>query len=333
MTAESGGTAAPRGDAPRRGWWRRWWKTLAVIAGVLVVLFVGGTAVAAKFTESNRFCGTDCHEMWPYRDTWEKSTHKRADCVQCHIPPGPVNFVETKFYASREVWVHFTGQVKAPIKVTRHVPDSACERSGCHTGADTATTLKLGAPAPVTFRHGSEGHAKQQCIACHASLVHAGAPGVTAPPANSMCSCFSCHTNGPKDCAYCHKPPHSDRGPCADCHGLRSWTGGKGGGPHPGGALTGKHGQVACETCHTKGVAVPPDGCIDCHGDQHNGLADCVQCHTIQNWTPSKFVHPQEGEHIPRGEVPLQCDACHQNGFGQPAGCPCHGGNPPSGGG
>ena len=143
-----------------------------------------------------------------------------------------MSFVETKLYASREVWVHVTGQVKAPIKVTRHVPDSSCERGGCHP-QHIAKTITLGSPAPVPFRHGSEGHAKQLCIACH--------------------------------------------------------------------------------------------------GDQHNGLTTCVDGHTIQSWTPSKFTQPQEGEHIPNGETPLACNACHQNGFGQPAGCPCHGGNPPSG--
>lgn len=324
----SGSRAA---EQQRRSWWSRWWKRITIVLVVLVVLFTGASVVAARFTEGNRFCGTDCHEMWLYRDTWEQSTHSETDCVQCHIPPGAVNFVETKVYASREVWVHFTGQVKAPIKVTRHIPDSACMRSGCHTGTQTSTTLRLGGPATVKFDHGSAGHTGRPCIACHASLVHAGAPGVTAPPANSMQSCFSCHPDGTRDCAYCHKPPHAERGPCVDCHSITGWTGGKGGGPHPGGPLTGKHGQVSCETCHTKGVDVPPDGCITCHGDQHNGLADCVQCHTIQNWDPSKFTHPQEGEHIPRGEVPLQCDACHQGGFGQPAGCPCHGGSAPSG--
>jgi nitrate/TMAO reductase-like tetraheme cytochrome c subunit len=318
-------------SAPGRSWWARWWKRLAIIAGVLILLLVGAGAVAAKFTESNRFCGSDCHEMWPYRDTWEQSAHKSTDCVQCHIPPGAVNFVETKFYASREVWIHFTGQVKAPIKVTRHIPDSACMRSGCHTSAQTGKTFKLGAPAPVTFEHGSEGHAAQQCIECHASLVHAGAPGVTAPPANSMPSCFTCHPDGTKDCGYCHTAPHGDRGPCVDCHSIRSWNGGKGSGPHPGGPLTGKHGQVACQTCHTQGVSVKPDGCIDCHGDRHNGLTQCVDCHTIKNWNPTGFSHPQEGPHVPAGEEPLPCDACHQGGFGQKPGCPCHGGNPPSG--
>jgi nitrate/TMAO reductase-like tetraheme cytochrome c subunit len=314
-----------------RSWWSHWWAKAIVVAGILVVLFIGGSALAARFTESNKFCGTDCHEMWPYRDTWAASTHKNTDCVQCHIPPGPVNFVETKMYASREVWIHFTGVNKAPIKVTRHIPNSACMRSGCHTTAQTGKTLKLGQPAPVTFKHGSPGHTNQLCIACHASMVHAGAPGVSAPPANSMPSCFLCHKDGTKNCTYCHQPPHADRGPCQDCHSMSAWVGGKNfNHPQP---LTGAHAALSCTQCHTKGTSVKPDGCINCHGDHHNGLPNCVDCHKITGWVPSTFVHPQEGEHVPRGEVPLQCNDCHLQGYGQPASCPCHGGNPPSGGG
>jgi len=254
------------GARPRRSWWSRWWKAIVIAVVVVLALLIAGAAVAAKSTESDRSCGTDCREMGPYRDTWEKSAHSGTPCVQCHIPPGAVNFVETRLSASREVWVPVTGQVKVPIKVTRHVPNSSCQRGGCHTTGQTSGDITLGSPAPVAFQHGSEGHLKQLCIACHASLTHEGAPGVTAPPANSMPSCFSCHTDGPKDCGYCHKPPHGDR---ADCHGLMSWSGGKGG-AHPGGRLTGKHGQISCGTCH-------------------------------------------------------------KGGFGQLAGCPCHGGKPPSG--
>ena len=312
-----------------RRWWSPWWAKVLVVVAIFAVLFIGGSAVAAKFTESDKFCGTDCHEMWPLRDTWAASKHKSVACVQCHIPPGTVNFLETKLAASREVWVHFTGQVKAPIKVTRHIPNSACDRSGCHTSTQASKTLKLGTPAPVSFQHGSAGHTKQLCIACHAAVVHAGAPGVTAAPANSMPSCFTCHPDGTKNCSYCHKPPHANRGPCQNCHNLSAWTGGKNcKHPQP---LVGKHSQVSCQTCHTQGVTVKPDGCINCHGDQHSGLTNCVDCHKLSRWIPSTFVHKQVGEHIPRGEVPLQCNDCHTAGFGQPASCPCHGGNPPSG--
>ena len=108
------------GAKPRRSWWSRWWKAIVISAVIVVALFIAGSAVAAKFTESNEFCGTDCHEMWPYRDTWEKSAHKNADCVQCHIPPGPVDFVETKLYASREVWVR--AKFSAPDLAPGHLP-------------------------------------------------------------------------------------------------------------------------------------------------------------------------------------------------------------------
>ncbi len=311
------------------GFWRRRVGKVVIVVIVLFVVFVVASFTAAKFTESNRFCGTDCHEMWPYRDTWATSTHKSVNCVRCHIPPGPINLIETKFFALREVWVHFMGPAKAPIKVTRHIPNGVCQ--SCHAASQTSHQVSLGTPAPVTFQHGSPGHAKQQCISCHAQVVHQGAPGVTLPPPTSMTSCFTCHTSGPSNCGYCHQAPHGNRGPCQGCHNLSAWTGGKNfTHPQP---LVGTHAQISCEQCHTKGVSIAPDGCINCHGNQHNGLVNCVQCHVLAAWIPSTFKHPQEGPHVPRGDEPLQCSSCHLNGFGQPASCPCHGGNPPTGGG
>src|SRR5665647_3415317 len=112
-----------------------------------------------------------------------------------------------------------------------------------------------------------------------------------------MSSCFTCHPDGTKDCSYCHKPPHADRGPCQNCHNLGAWTGGKNfAHPQP---LVGKHAQISCQTCHTQGTAVKPDGCINCHGDQHNGLKNCDACHNLAAWIPSTYQHPQEGPHVP----------------------------------
>jgi nitrate/TMAO reductase-like tetraheme cytochrome c subunit len=314
-----------------RSFWRHWWGKLVFAVAALILLGIASTAVAAQFTESNKFCGSDCHEMWAYRDTWAISTHKGVNCVQCHIAPGFISLVETKFFAMREVWVHVTGQVKAPIKVTRHIPNGACERGGCHTRSQISVPNSLGSPAPVTFSHTSSGHGRLLCISCHASLVHAGAPAVTSPPAISMASCFTCHPDGTKTCTYCHSGPHDSRGPCQNCHNLWAWVGGKNfAHPQP---LVGTHAATPCETCHTQGVSVKPDGCITCHGDQHNGLRLCDTCHVLAAWIPSTFKHPQEGPHVPNGDERLQCSACHATGFGQKASCPCHGGSAPTGGG
>jgi len=59
--------------------------------------------------------------------------------------------------------------------------------------------------------------------------------------------------------------------------------------------------------------------------------ARLIESDKFSGWTPTTFVHPQEGPHVPSGDAPLQCDSCHQGGFGQKPGCPCHGGNPPTG--
>ena len=328
-----------------KAFWKRWWGKVIVILAALLILGVAASLVAAKYTESNTFCGHSCHEMNVYATTWAASTHMHVNCVTCHIAPGPVSFLKAKLSGLREVWVHVTGQVKAPIAVTRKIPNSACTRSGCHpsgslndhitlaAGLTTGTGVpapSAAAGAPGTFSH--KGHTKvPHCIDCHSQLVHFPIPGQAYVPTNSMTACFACHTDGPKNCTYCHQGPHPQRGPCQDCHNLWGWQGGKNfQHPQP---LVGAHATLICEQCHTQGVAVKPDGCVSCHGDQHNGLKNCVDCHVLAAWVPSTFKHPQEGPHVPRGDEPLPCNACHRTGFGQPASCPCHGGNPPTGGG
>jgi nitrate/TMAO reductase-like tetraheme cytochrome c subunit len=312
---------------------RSLWRTTKgkiLIVGVAGLLVLAGAALtAAKATESNRFCGYDCHEMVPYARTWEASKHDTVDCVQCHIPPGVWNFVKTKFFALREVYVHFMGQVKAPIQVTRHISNEVCQ--GCHPSGDLHEPVRL---YTTSFSH--DGHAEvPMCIDCHAQVVHHPLAGTAFIPPRSMTACFVCHDGAqqPNDCSYCHEAPHPDRGPCQDCHGLTSW--GPKGFDHPV-PLTGKHAQILCEQCHTSGVGTSigaADGCVDCHGNHHGdpSMTLCADCHTTTHFVPSTFVHPQEGPHVPSGEEPLPCQACHTKNLAT-ASCSCHGGNPPTGG-
>lgn len=312
-------------------WHTRRGKLLIIGCSALVVL-LGATFAAAKATESNKFCGSDCHEMLPYMQTWEASAHADVSCVRCHIPSGAWNFAKTKFFAMREVYVHVMGQVAAPIQVTRQIPNVVCVN--CHPASQTSTPVKL---VTASFNH--DGHASvAACVDCHAQLVHEPLPGVPYIPPRSMSACFVCHdgTQQPNECVYCHTdpPPHADRGPCQDCHGLSSWSPKDFTHPVP---LTGKHAQVLCETCHTSGSGSsmgPADGCVNCHGDHHNdpNLTQCADCHTTTHFVPSTFQHKQVGPHVPSGDEPIPCDACHTLSFAT-ATCSCHGGNPPTGGG
>jgi nitrate/TMAO reductase-like tetraheme cytochrome c subunit len=314
-------------EGQRRRLWRRPWSIVIVAAVVIVVLAVASMAVAAKYTESNHFCANTCHEMNVYGSTWQHSKHSNISCVHCHIGPGTWNFLKAKFYGLREVWVHITGGNSKPIAVTRHVPNSVCAASGCHPASKLAQPVQL---FTASFNHA--GHTKVPvCIDCHAQVVHNAIPNVAYIPPQSMAKCFTCHSNAGNKCDYCHKPPHGPRGGrCTDCHNVQSWGGKNFSHPQP---LVGTHAAILCEQCHTNGIGQKPAGCINCHGDQHNGLLNCVDCHVLAHFVPSTFKHPQEGPHIPAGDEPIPCNACHAQGFGQKASCPCHGGKPPTGGG
>jgi hypothetical protein len=61
---------------------------------------------------------------------------------------------------------------------------------------------------------------------------------------------------------------------------------------------------------------------------------DCTQCHTTSGFSPAIFQHQQVGEHVPAGEVPLQCAACHTSRYVDYScmGAGCHSSNNPGGG-
>ena len=295
---------------------------------IAVALVVGSAFTAAAYTGRSAFC-VSCHEMQPYYDSWAVSSHEGVGCAECHIPKTPKAFVKTKAFAFREIYVHVTGQVKAPLAVTPDIPNSTC--TSCH-GALPPVEL-----ASSTFDHATH---TQRCISCHERVVHRS---VTPPdyvdPA-TMESCFTCHdgTTADKSCSLCHTAPHDDMGkPCDACHTLTTWS--------PEGfthafPLTFAHAKAKCNDCHPKTATADAGGfklgpapkrCEDCHKDPHGGLTGCDKCHTPKGWQPANFSHPAAGEHLRQGgPVTMPCKDCHPKDFASVS-CTCHGGNAPSG--
>jgi nitrate/TMAO reductase-like tetraheme cytochrome c subunit len=314
---------------PKRRRLRRRWVALIVVAAVIVVL-IAAAFVTAHFTSSSSFCDT-CHEMDPYYQSWQASIHSTAECRDCHIPPGFVPYVKTKLFSFREVWVHITSKAEPPLAVTRQIPNSNC--LACHKDPGNVTLTN------VSFSH--EIHSGQNCITCHVRVVHrdVNPPYYKSPAA--MSSCLVCHDGktAPSQCSTCHTPGHEPRGECSTCHNTASWTGATM--QHPF-VLTGAHASLACTDCHVSkpGVENIPGtvlakadpACVSCHGDHHGGLTDCASCHTPDGWSPSTFVHPQVGEHIPSGERPLDCASCHPSGYATHSCTKCHATNAGGGG-
>ena len=141
-------------------------------------------------------------------------------------------------------------------------------------------------------------------------------------------------------CIGCHLPdtPHQDQFPethCDTCHDTEIWeevpffdhdearfT------------LTGKHIDVACESCHKPLESPTGDPyiqyvdmefgtCESCHEDNHDGAfgADCASCHETQGWNivtnleTTSFDHSATGYDLIGSHASLECASCH----GKPA--------------
>ena len=158
---DNAGGEPPAGKPPKRR--RRLWRMVTSIIGAVIVVLIIAAFVAAHFTSASSFCNS-CHEMNPYYASWQASTHKTAQCRDCHIPPGFIPYIETKLGSLREIYVHLTGNPKAPLAVTRKIPNASCFR--CHPNPPPDPALPT-----VTFTHAKK-HSGLNCISCHIRLVH-----------------------------------------------------------------------------------------------------------------------------------------------------------------
>ena len=230
------------------------------------------------------------------------------------------------------MYVHFTGQVKAPIAVTEHIPNTTCQKSGCHppetikdpvslpsasaVASPNAAASPAGSAPPVAFSHAQ--HAKVPlCIGCHSQAAHRSVPGKPYLDPTTMAYCLRCHDGKQASgaCETCHRPTHAPRGACTKCHSLASWSSTF---SHPV-PLGAQHKTVVCEKCHTKAtnaVMAFPAGCVTCHAKTHKNVKTvlCARCHAPSHWKPSTFKHPKTGcatchtrPHVDRGE----CLRCH----------------------
>jgi len=76
----------------------RHWMMVFVAATMLnIVIVAGATYKGVEVMESVEFCGTACHSvMEPEHTAYQRSSHSRVSCAECHIGPGADWFVKSK---------------------------------------------------------------------------------------------------------------------------------------------------------------------------------------------------------------------------------------------
>jgi hypothetical protein len=311
---------------------------------IAIVLALAGVAVAAvpafQASEKPTFCN-NCHEMQPYYTAWTQGSHKSVDCVACHVDGGTVNHIAHKVEASKELWIHLTGDPRFPGGTT-DVPNARC--LACHKDIPGKTGPRFSHKAHV---------GEAPCIQCHATAGHQvslealGKAGVLATSAvataqaeaktsltttGSMAghvavSCTKCHGAKEIACSKCHTPPHDPRGECTGCHapGTR-WVF-----THPTSTdcaschkAPARHFPGACTDCHSPSVAFKDtkyahdsSACASCHASPsgHSTAAACAECHRKPG-TSWAFSHPSSKScaschSAPRGHYAGACATCH----------------------
>ncbi|MEW5829004.1 MAG: hypothetical protein AB1846_08965 [Chloroflexota bacterium] len=189
------------------------------------------------------------------------------------------------------------------------------------------------------------------CLACHDGLDSHGSNfdhGLVPFPLAGQhdgLACFRCHLgartlddlrSAPQNCSACHLDDDRHNGQfgadCGACHSPEGWELARVDHSKFDFQLLGRHGNVACESCHVNGVFDgTPTECVSCHldDDAHAGGfgTQCGSCHTPDGWElaqvdHSQFAFPLEGKH-----TSVACESCHVNGVfdGTPTECvSCH---------
>jgi hypothetical protein len=231
--------------------------------------------------------------------------HGRAACADCH---------RDQQFASTT-----TQCVGCHQSADKHAGRNGAECGGCHT--PTAWTVKFDHATSAGFRLAGK-HLELKCEGCHTKNLQVALPR----------TCVGCHQKN---------DPHEGRlgTSCGDCHAATHWNATSFDHTKVAGfALSGAHRELACTTCHEKGVGAElGKQCTSCHADKdpHRGQlgAQCQGCHADTGWLmPIRFDHglspfPLLGKH-----AGLACADCHASAAFHDAGAACadcHAGDDP----
>lgn len=105
-------------------------------AGALVFLLLSafGSYKTFHYSESVQFCGQVCHSaMNPEFVTYQRGSHARVDCVQCHVGSGVGAFVQAKINGTHQLVTFLLDSYNRPIDtpvVNLRPAQETCEK--CH---------------------------------------------------------------------------------------------------------------------------------------------------------------------------------------------------------
>ncbi len=293
---------------------RRFW----VFATVAMVLFGVGNYAMIHHTSSSHFCGSTCHVMESYYESWEGSVHEQehVECVQCHIAPGFGNYAEAKINGMGQMVDCILGRLV--MKPSASVSDFSCTREGCHVLSEVLDVVKE--DGVFLFDHSKHLDTTEylgintHCTTCHSHVAQEEHFEINTN------ACISCHLLSDEpvaeymqtsDAAEAHQAAGDDHQAegehdeaevtptrqCKKCHNAPAE-------PVEYRGLKVLHEDylaygAACESCHhnvtQRPLPVGDEQCFSCHDFGADEMADVEELHH---------------EHS-AGEHKVECFDCH----------------------
>ncbi len=234
-----------------------------------------------------------------------------TDCYSCHLFD----------YENANEPDHMSAQIETDCQVCHLVTQAAWNQSIFNHDQNTAFML--------------EGrHTDIQCSSCHQGVF-------TGTPAD----CYSCHQANYEnainpdhvsaaidtDCQLCHLPSQQSWIQSVFNHDVSSF------------ALSGRHDDIQCSSCHDgifdglasdcwscheteylqTGTAVYPDS--PAHSDDPQFVSDCSICHSTSSWVSGTINHSLTAFPLIDAHLAVDCITCHEDGYDLPVECAgCH---------
>ncbi len=130
---------------------------------ILVGAFLGLSLATFDYAEGLSYFSTDpaacanCHIMQPQYDAWQKASHHTvATCVDCHLPEA---FFPKYLAKASNGWYHSKGFTLQDF------------------------------PEPIEIKPANSAILQENCLRCHAELVHQISPGA------GCVACVHCHAS------------------------------------------------------------------------------------------------------------------------------------------
>ncbi|WP_066065453.1 cytochrome c3 family protein [Neobacillus soli] len=269
---------------------------------LFLVIFFSLGAFGLEATSGSKFCSS-CHEMKPEYYTWKASTHSEVDCVNCHIEPGVKQIAKDKAEGMIKDLRNEKVTTAAIIRMTKEIPNSACEK--CHN----ITTRDVTASGDIIIPHDKHLEKNIKCIQCHSSVAH----GKIADRNMTFKTDYGKWDSKVGTAAMADlKFTSPTMETCMDCHIARKIT-------------------TECSACHSTGMVPKSHKKIDfktkSHGIQaKSALKNCNSCHkymstaTLEGYDEvtviDKYLNQDSGktaknEHMYAKENTF-CQACHK---------------------